>query len=277
MAAGPNRDVEAHNATQIGADNIAVDGYPNGSIEWDNNANGSLTHHAYLRVAKNDFKTYVNGEIILTYIASGGGWARNYGLYGYDGWTRPIQIKFCEAGRFDYKASSCLLISAEAALTGAIESGDIYARAEALMFIKVDEVKKAESSREVLAGTKDLDHDTEPDVVSGPYSYGGKENGGQVKAKVAGDGASPAKAELNVTIAVPLTQKHGLDLKVQIHSWARLRVRVPTSYGWGRAKVKHSSYPGQDDGQLATKFHGTADPDHAPWSVEVTAWDMDDP
>ena len=150
----------------------------------------------------------------------------------------------------------------------------MYASARGTLRIKIDDVTVAQDTREVMAGTVDLDHADEPDIVTGAYEYGGQADGGYAKQKVAGDGTNPAEAQLDVAVNLLKTAKLGLNLKVYIRSFALVQVRVPTSHGWGQALVKHNSYPPPDHTGKYAGFSGTGNQD---WSVIVVAWDLDDP
>ena len=106
LHAGPNRDCIIVNPSQSAAENMSTAGYSNGNQEFDQNAAGSYTNHGYVRAAKNSYTTYVNGEVIIWFLAASGSWVRAYGLNGADTWTRPLQIVNCELGKFEYEASA---------------------------------------------------------------------------------------------------------------------------------------------------------------------------
>lgn len=260
--------------SEFGIEHQTAVGYSHPSQEFDQNSNGSHSNHGYLCAAKDSYTTFVNGEVIIHYFATGGSWIRAYGLYGGDRWTRPLRITDCEMGEFEYSANATMSVLARAALTGFIEYGDVYAYARASLRVKIDDVTVAFDNREVKAGTIDLDHPDQPDIVTGAYTYAGKDDGGLAKQKVAGDGANPAEAKLEVSVSVPTTTKKQLELKVFINSFAQVKARVPTSYGWAQAWAKHKSYPNPNH---TGKYAGDALVNGGPWYVKVRAYDLDDP
>lgn len=276
LHAGPDRKATVVGETKGGAQNLAFPGYEHRDKEFDQNAGGSLTNHGYLLADLDSFKSYVNGEVVIWYIASGGDWVRKYGLFASDTWHRPIQIENCEIARFVYSASATVRASAEAALTqGGHETGDIFACASAGLTFKVDNAIVASDSRQAMAGTRNLEQKDRPIIVSGPYEYEGKKDGGQAKAKVANDGANPAKAEIDARVSHPKTTKNSLSIKFDIHSYGDTRVNVTeTDYGWGRARVKHNAYPRP---HTSGKYAGNGIDANQHWTVIVEAWDDDDP
>lgn len=231
---------------------------------FDEDAGGSQTNHGYVKAARNSYTTYINAEIVIWYVATGGSWTRHYGLYGYDTWDREFTITGCECPRFVYTAKVASTVTAKAQLTGEVETGDVYARASGMLKFEVDGVVVGQSDKECLAGTKDLDNINTPEIADGSYSYpipGGEKHGLAAHYETEGD---PAVAEQTMSIFVPAATKNGGKLNLNIRSWAMVKVRVPSNYGWGHASVKHKFY--------TTDFATNDD-----WEVKVEAWDDDDP
>ncbi|MBX3460030.1 MAG: hypothetical protein KF696_08695 [Planctomycetes bacterium] len=275
LLAGPNRKAVVVGESEGAGQNLAWPGYGHPDQPFDQNGGDALTNHGYLRADPDSFKTYVNGEVVIWYLAAGGAWIRKYGLFGYDTWERPIQINNCELGRFVYDAKASIRVSAEAALTrGMHETGDVFACASASLRFSVDDAVVAYDSKQAMAGTRNLELADKPLIVSGPYTYEGKPAAGDAKAKVANDGVNPAIAVIDASVTHGGT-KAGLNAKFSIRSYGDVRVNVTeTDYGWGRARVKHVSYPHPD---TSGKYAGNGNSTNEYWKVTVEAWDYDLP
>jgi hypothetical protein len=262
LEAGPNRDVSVA-GTESEWENRSLFPDVHGDASFDQNGGGSLTNHGSVKAAKDSYTTYI-ADIAIWYLPAGGPWIRHYGLYGFDTWDRELTITGCEASHFVYSAKVGSTVKAEAKLNALIEGGDIYARATGMLRLTVDG-SAVVSDKECLAGTRDLDKADKPEIVDGTYEYpaGSGEQNGKAAHYEAGSDVT-AVAEQTLSIDVPATTKTGSTLRLNIRSWAAVRVRVPTENGWGQATVKHRYYTidmtGNDD-----------------WEVVVQVWDDDDP
>ena len=179
--------------------------------------------------------------------------------------TRKGTITGCEQMEWICSASAQIEVLAEVALTGgAVQGGDVFAKAQGEFQVWVDGVVRAVEIRECKAGTQDLE--TKQPIVDGYYDVpaidGNHVNAGLAALKVANDGKKSVKAAQKAAIA---HKGESLDPSVELRyrSLGSVALNVPTNHGWARASVLHDNYdfPANNNG----------------WKIRMRAWDLDNP
>jgi len=260
--AGPNRACNVNPETEDSLENYAV--YNHAHQEFDQNAGGSETNHCYARACAGSFETYVDCEGVITILATGSGtWIRTWGLAANDWWQRTINITGSSNPRFRYKGKCEMKVTAETSRIDIPPSGDVFARANGMLYMDANGAKIANDDKECMSGTKNLDDINKPAIQAGAYTFNGVANAGY--AEVPGTTANPPVALRTVAVdtgwSTFAVQGDGGSLTLKIFSFGLVKCKVPDNWCWARARVKHDSYvtPTND------------------WEVYVECWDDDDP